>query len=763
MVEQDDPLVRGLNPVQREAVLFGDGPLLVLAGAGSGKTRVLTRRLAHLILRRGLSPDRVLAVTFTNKAADEMRKRVESMLGFEASGLWIGTFHSICLRLLRRHSDRLGFTAPITVFDDDDQTSLLKEVLRAHDHENEAPKIRELKSILGMAKNRLWSPDDLAEQWGHRDSARFASLYRTYQARLRAQNGADFDDLLFLAVKLLEDQPEIGDQYSRKFQHILVDEYQDTNHAQFRLVRRLAEAWGNVMVVGDDDQSIYRWRGADITNILDFERHFPKGRALSMTQNYRSTQNILAVAQAVVERNEGRRKKELWTENAAGDPIGLAITEDEEEEARSLVSRIKEGMRAGRWAAGEVGLLYRVHAQSRPIEEACLNLGLDYLIVGGVAFYQRKEVKDLIAYLKLAFNPRDEVSFKRVLASPKRGIGDKGRDAIDGAAAARGGSYIDALLHLDVASGVKGKALKAAHELGHLLDDLGRRLADGPESLLKMIVERAEYEAWLRASEGPEFEERWANVQELLEGAARFERARGGDSLEAYLDQIALYTNLDKNALSTDRITLMTVHNAKGLEFPVVFIAGIEEGLFPHASSYDDAAEMEEERRLFYVAATRAMRELFLSASLERRRMSRMSEGGPSRFLDEIPADRLVQISGSLRRRRDSGYFPTSRPSGAWGQRAQVHDDDTPLPWDDVQVPSGSGGAPVRSTPTFDEPVVNRAASAPSWKGKRVEHLVFGTGRVVEQDGNGPEARLTVEFPGFGRKKIVARFVQPVK
>ncbi|MFN8548964.1 MAG: UvrD-helicase domain-containing protein [Candidatus Eisenbacteria bacterium] len=783
-MHEDDSLVQGLNPVQREAVLFGDGPLLVLAGAGSGKTRVLTRRLAHLILRRGLSPDRVLAVTFTNKAADEMRKRVEAMLGFEALGLWIGTFHSICLRLLRRHADRLGFTAPITVFDDDDQTSLLKEVLKAHDLDNETPKVREIKSVLGMAKNRLWGPDDLAEQWGHRDAARFASLYRTYQTRLRAQNGADFDDLLLLAVKLLEDVPEVGDLYARKFQHVLVDEYQDTNHAQFRLVKRLAEGWGNVMVVGDDDQSIYRWRGADITNILDFERHFPKGKALSMTQNYRSTQNILAVAQAVVEHNEGRRKKELWTENPSGEQVALVITQDEEEEARALVTRVKEGIRAGRWAAGEVAVLYRVHAQSRPIEEACLNLGLDYLIVGGIAFYQRKEVKDLIAYLRLAFNPRDEVSFRRVLGAPKRGIGDKGREAIEGAALARGGEYVRALLHLDAASGLKGKALKSAQELGHLLEDLSRHLADGPEALLKMVVERSEYESWLRASEGPDFEERWANVQELLEGAARFERARGGDSLEAYLDQIALYTNLDKNALSADRITLMTVHNAKGLEFPVVFIAGIEEGLFPHASSYDDAAEMEEERRLFYVAATRAMKQLFLSASLERRRMSRMSEGGPSRFLEEIPEGRLVHL-GAVRR-RDAGLFASSRGyggyggqgsyggqsghggQGSWGQRGRVREDDA-LPWDDPQVERESASADQgprsrRDADAFlDEPVVQRGSSQSSWKGKVVEHLVFGRGRVQEQDGSGPDARLSIEFPGFGRKKIVARFVQLVK
>ncbi|MCC7143556.1 MAG: UvrD-helicase domain-containing protein [Candidatus Eisenbacteria bacterium] len=768
-------------------MLHGEGPVLVLAGAGSGKTRVLTRRLAHLILRRDVPPDRVLAVTFTNKAADEMKKRVEAMLGFEAAGLWIGTFHSICLRLLRRHSDRLGFTGPITVFDDDDQTSLLKEVLKAHNSDTETPKVRELKSILGMAKNKLWSPDDLIEEWDHRDAVRFAELYRTYQKRLRAQNGADFDDLLFLAVKLLEEQEEVGDHYARKFQYVLVDEYQDTNHAQFRLVRRLGAGWNNVMVVGDDDQSIYRWRGADITNILSFEQHFRNARALSMTQNYRSTQNILAIAQAVVEKNEGRRDKSIWTENPSGEPVGLTLAQDEEEEARVIVSRIKDGMRSGAWAAGEVAVLYRVHAQSRAIEEACLVLGLDYLIVGGVAFYQRREVKDLVAYLKLALNPRDEVSFRRVLTAPKRGIGDKGREQIEAVALRQGGDYVAALSALDGSSGLKGKALKSGIELGHLLEDLARRKNDGPEALLKTVVERTDYESFLRETEGPDFEERWANVQELLEGAARFERARGQDSLEAYLDQIALYTNLDRGQLSADRITLMTVHNAKGLEFPVVFITGIEEGLFPHASSYSDPAELEEERRLFYVAATRAMKRLFLSASLDRRRMNRMSDGGPSRFLDEIPRDRVQEFSSPGIRSRSAfglhgggygsaGYGGAGRGAayGAGGVTGRGRapggsqiSDDLPLPWDDdppagsSEVGAGQGGLFDRHS-ALDEPVVHRTPQARSLRGSRVEHAVFGTGRVVDEDGSGPDARLTIEFPGFGKKKIVARYVQPV-
>lgn len=793
-----DPIVTGLNPVQREAVLYPDGPLLVLAGAGSGKTRILTRRIVHLITRRDIPPDRILAVTFTNKAAGEMRTRVESMLGWSANGLWIGTFHSICLRLLRRHADRLGFDRGIAVFDTDDSASLLKEILKERNADAEAPKLRDLQSIISSAKNRFWSPDDLEREWPRPERHRLAALYREYQERLLAQGAADFDDLLLLAVRLLEEFPDVGDSYARKFLHLLVDEYQDTNHVQFRLVRRLAQGHGNVMVVGDDDQSIYGWRGADITNILEFEKHFPRAKALRMTQNYRSTGAILEVAGAVVRNNRSRREKTLWTENPNGERPRLLIAEDEEEEARRVIHSITKGVKDGRFRYSDVAILYRVHAQSRPLEEACMLTGAPYQIVGGTAFYQRREVKDLLAYVRLALNPWDEVSFVRALAAPARGIGEVGLRRILNASQARGGDLIRTCRELTAESGLKGKALQKGVEFGELLHGLTGNLELGPEPILREICDRTNYLQWLKESGDRAWEERQGNVIELLEGAARFQEALSGvvlteedekapNPVQAYLDQVALYTNLDQrqpgpNEPARERITLMTVHNAKGLEFPHVFITGLEDGLFPHYSSLTEPAQLEEERRLFYVAATRAMNTLCLTASMERRRVNRLGSGGLSRFVEEIPADLLTGADPSalLSRSRSSwsgggsgGYSGgyTNRPYPAYPGRGTARPSD--------RAPSRAGGAgkawtddseddPRRYEDVPPKPAA-AATSAPrksrpseSWKGRNVIHAVFGVGRVEAQEGDGPEARLLIVFPQVGKKKIVARFVRPM-
>jgi DNA helicase-2/ATP-dependent DNA helicase PcrA len=760
-----DPLLSGLNPVQREAVLYGNGCLLVLAGAGSGKTRVLTRRLAHLILRRGVPADGVLAVTFTNKAAGEMRSRVESMLGHSVAGLWIGTFHSICLRLLRRHAESAGFPHGITVFDQDDQARLLREVLKAHGDDAENPRLRDLASIISAAKNRMWDPEDLEREWRRPERHRVAALYREYQQKLRDQSGADFDDLLLLGVRLLEENPEIGHRYAQKFRHVLIDEYQDTNHVQFRLARRLSSVHGNLMVVGDDDQSIYRWRGADITNILEFERHFPKAHVLRMTQNYRSTRAILDLANAVVKVNRARHEKSLWTENPQGERPLLHVAEDEEEEARWVIDRIQRSVRAGHYLISEAAILYRVHAQSRPLEEACLNLGVPYVLIGGVVFYQRREVKDLLAYLRLALNPRDEVSFARAVGAPGRGIGAVGLSRIVAAAAGKDKDLARACLELTPESGLKGKALQKARELGGLLQDLASHASSGPEALLRMVCERTEYLSWLRQSGDRDWEEREANVLELLEGAARFQEAQGGiyaeedgrSLLTAYLDQVALYTSLDQSKEVGERLTLMTVHNAKGLEFGHVFITGLEEGLFPHASSFDDPEELEEERRLFYVAATRAMHSLCLSASIERRRVNRAVNTGLSRFVEEIPREMLEED----RRRVEwngggwglgNGSFghPGRHPIGG-SPRARREEDRDELEQDACDFAAGD-----------DKPAAPASSPAPDLRGRLVRHAIFGVGTVELQEGKGRDARLLVVFPQVGRKKIVARFVTPL-
>ena len=781
MFETDplDSVLQNLNEVQKDAVLAGDGPVLILAGAGSGKTRVLTRRIAHLILRRRVPPERILAVTFTNKAAGEMKERVESMLGYGAGALWIGTFHSICLRILRRHAERLGFRGPPTVYDQDDQVSVLKEVIKENGGDSEAPRVRELQNVISMAKNRLWDPDDLNEKWENPDRSRYATLYREYQSKLRAQEGVDFDDILVLAVKLLHRHEDLGDAYADKFLYILVDEYQDTNHVQFRFIERLARGHGNVTVVGDDDQSIYGWRGADISNILEFENRFPRARVLRMTQNYRSTKAILDVANAVVAKNESRLDKTLWTEHDGGIPVRLWIHADEEQEATRVVREILSRTRRGELSPKEVTLLYRIHAQSRPFEEACLQNGLAYVIVGGIAFYQRREVKDVLAYLKIALNPHDLVSFRRAIASPKRGLGDVSLDRVERAAELADRDVTQICAELTPSHGVKGNALKAAREFGQLILELRSRVEEGPEPLLRRVIEATDYIPWLKSVERATWEERQANVLELQEGAARFQEFVGENALQAYLDQVALYTNLDKGELTEERISLMTVHNAKGLEFPVVYITGLEEGLFPHASSLDDARELEEERRLFYVAATRAMRELTLSASLARRRMNRAASGGLSRFLGEIP-EHLVRVDDEEGRSL-AEWLEASRSWGGWGGGSGGRFGGYPA-YGGGRAGGGYGGGSGGSGPGPDrgrsggrsggsasgssadhgggEAVIDRASPHASLRGRRVQHAIFGVGSVESEDGAGSDARLTIAFPGVGRKKILARFVQ---
>ncbi len=745
-----------LNPVQREAVLHGDGALLVLAGAGSGKTRVLTRRIVHLILDRSIPPERILAVTFTNKAAGEMRSRVESMLGFDAAGLWIGTFHSICLRLLRRHGDRLGFRDGITVFDTDDQASLLRRLLKEQGGQDpELPRLRELASLISFAKNRMWEPEQMEAEWPHPRSAKVAALYRAYQEALRAQGGADFDDLLLLAVRLLESHEDLGDTYAQKFRHILVDEYQDTNPIQFRLVRRLAGVHGNVMVVGDDDQSIYGWRGADITNILEFEKHFPDATVLKMTQNYRSSGQILELANAVIRNNEGRHEKSLWTENPSGDRPVLIIAPDEDEEAGRLVSAIMQGRKDGRFRPGETAILYRVHAQSRPIEEACLTFGLPYVVLGGIAFYQRREVKDLIAYLRLAMNPRDLPSLARALSAPRRGIGQVSVERIVQLASAHGGDAVQACASAAAEGRVRGKAAKRLKEFASLIGQLREQIADGPDALLQIAVEETGYMDWLKEADS-DWEDRQANVHELIAGALRFRNQASDPTVQAYLDQVALYTELDNASLEEERVVMMTVHNAKGLEFPHVFIAGLEEGLFPHASSFDDHAELEEERRLFYVAVTRAQQTLTLSAAFDRRRAYRGGGFGLSRFLDEIPGGMLIPAAGQARR-------PAAgrRPWGAADADDFDEVDDAPDTSEGDESATGAGDNPAAGARGGDAGRVCAATAANAPRaGEMVAHRIFGVGRVESQEGEGSSLKLSVVFEQVGRKKIMARFLQ---
>jgi len=723
-------ILEDLNDVQHEAVVHGDGPLLVLAGAGSGKTRVLTRRLAYLIAAHGVEPERILAVTFTNKAAAEMRERVARLLGETASRIWVGTFHAICLRMLKRHQRLLGFQGNLTVFDAEDQIQLYRRVLKeANLGEGTGLKPRDAQSAISYAKNAMLGPDAFEAASPSPGRQRIAKVWRMYDARLREQDGADFDDLLLLTLRLLDENPAVADTYARRFQHVLVDEYQDTNRVQFEIVRRLAEAHGNICVVGDDDQSIYGWRGADITNILEFERHFPGAAVLRLEQNYRSTGSILDVANAVIRVNEGRKPKTLWTANGRGEAVRLFLADDEEQEGRYVARRIREGMRRGGAASG-FAVLYRTHAQSRPFEDAFIRAEIPYRVIGGVSFYQRREVKDLLAYLRLLVNPFDEISFRRAALAPRRGAGETTVDRMIADARARGLDYLAAAEEAAIAGIGGGRGLAPLAKMAHWLRELSARAGEPPHVLIEEVVREVDYAGWLRAQGESDWEDRYAHVLELTEGARSYEGSEEGTTLAGFLDQVALYANVDEVASGGERVTLMTVHNAKGLEFDQVFVTGLEEGLFPHVSAWSDRHEMEEERRLFYVATTRARLKLELTACRLRRRINYAGGMDVSRFLADIPKD-LLDVEG-VAAAVGTGLMP-------------------PL------VRSVAPAARVDEEP--DEPEIRREAATRRPRGLLARHVRYGVGRVLSVDGAGDDARVEVDFPGWGVKKILRAYL----
>jgi DNA helicase-2/ATP-dependent DNA helicase PcrA len=709
-------LLAGLNPVQYQAVVLEGGPGLVLAGAGSGKTRVLTRRIAWLIRERDIAPHRLLAVTFTNKAAGEMRERVAALLGFPAHGLWIGTFHAICLRWLRRHPREAGYAPDLSVYDSADQQTLLRGLLKEDGFDHTPRRARELLGIVSRWKNRGEGPEAAASQARGPAQQVAARFYRRYQDALRARNAVDFDDLLLGAHRLFQAVPEIADRYAEQFRHVLVDEYQDTNHVQFLLVERLARRHRNLFAVGDDDQSIYGWRGAQVKNILDFREHFPEATVLSLEQNYRSTKTILDLANAVIAHNPDRWPKRLWTERAAGTRPQFFLGADEDEEAEEVARRVAEATRAGAELRG-IAIFYRTHAQSRPLEDAFLRRRIPYRLIGGVRFYERREVKDLLAYLRALVNPSDEVALRRAVGVPRRGVGETGAASWLAESAARNVDPLEAAAGGGLESvGARGRS--GLTEFGRIMLEWRARLGEPPERLLGEIVARSGYETYLE-EQGGDWEERRANVRELVDGARLFSSQVEGGGVREYLDQVSLLTSADTAEEKADAVTLMTAHNAKGLEFPRVFVVGLEEGLFPHASSLEDPAELAEERRLFYVACTRAMETLVLSASALRRRYS-SGGGGVSRFLSEIPAGLLEETP--------CGDAPRRAPSGG---RTLV-----------------SEGEPFADPD--EHPLV----------GRRVHHATFGSGIVVAAEGRGTEAHVTVRFHGGRSRKVIGSYLE---
>ena len=655
-------LLDGLNPPQREAVLHGDGPLLVLAGAGSGKTRVLTHRVARLIGDVGVAPEAVLAITFTNKAAGEMRDRIGRLVGPRARAIWASTFHSACVRILRREAPEAGYARDFSIYDGDDQLRLIRRCLVEEEVDPKRVAPRAVQARISDAKSLLQGPEEMAAMSGSFNDEILARVYTRYAAALRQNGAMDFDDLLMVTAQLMEGNEAVRHRWQTRFQHVLVDEYQDTNHAQYRLVRALAEPQRNVVAVGDDDQGIYSWRGADVRNILDFERDYPKAHVVALEQNYRSTGTILRAANAVVERNPHRHPKKLWTDLGEGDPITVASCRDEHEEARLVAAQIDAALARG-GSLAEFAVFYRTNAQSRAIEDQLVRRGINYQVVGGPRFYERAEVRDLLAYLRVVANPADGVSLARMLGAPKRGLGPGCLAKLEAFARAFDLPIADAILRPDEVSGLSPAQRATVAASGNLVSDIRQRVAAGAplDRILEEVLDRSGLRESLEREGTFEAQGRIENLEEMARVAAEYDHTEEEPTLAGFLEGIALQADADTLDESEGAATLMTIHNAKGLEFDTVVITGLEEGLFPHSRS-DTPETLEEERRLFYVGLTRARRHLTLTHA-----ESRAMHGGrdyrlPSRFLGEIPLDAIAGPPGGRRPRETFATVSAGAP-----------------------------------------------------------------------------------------------------
>ncbi len=714
-----------LNSVQRGAVLAPDGPILILAGAGSGKTRVLTCRIAHLIAERGIAPDRIMAVTFTNKAAGEMRERVAALTGAGSRMPFVSTFHSACARILRSEADSLGkgFDRNFTILDDGDTMAAIRRVLEeAQLADSPPPEL--MRARIDQAKNEAIAPAEMAENAADGRERTIAQVYALYEERLAAMNAIDFGGLLLRAYQVLRDNPAALERWRGRAEQLLVDEYQDTNRVQYLLVGLLAAATGNLCVVGDEDQSIYRWRGADIRNILDFERDYPNAQIFKLEQNYRSTKTILAAADTVIQNNRERKAKRLWTENAAGEPVTYYTGLTERDEADFIAREIARLTGAGAARPSEIVVFYRVNAQSRVVEEALVRRRIPYYIVGGLRFYDHREIKDLLSYLRVILNPADAISLERMVGAPTRGIGAKSIDAINAIAARESIPAFEALGRLESQSNVALRIAKAAGELYSWMRELsGNAAASGVRTLLERVIERSGFAAHLDGMiDGAS---RRQNVAELLSAAGAFDAERGPGGLGEFLERIALVNDSDQIQGAGGRAALMTLHTSKGLEYPVVFIAGMEEGLFPHMRSQETEREIEEERRLCYVGMTRAQRLLYLSNTLSRELYGNRQEARPSRFLAEIDSGLLRRIAP------ENGAQPVLR----------MPTREPYVDYTDTQIANDDGAA-------GDQIAV----------GARVQHQTFGRGVIRRREGRGDGAKVWVNFDRVGLKLLVLKF-----
>ena len=730
-----------LNQNQQEAVTRSEGPLLVLAGAGSGKTRVITYRIAYLLQERKVPPYAILAVTFTNKAAGAMRERVIGLTGKEGRAVWISTFHSACVRILRQHIEKIGISRHFSIFDDSDSTRVIKEVLAEMNIDARVLPPRRVSYLIGRAKNALVEPDHMAEQGEvNRDHLmdKIVQAYRMYEERLRNSQALDFDDLLYFTWRLFEEKPEVLQSYENLLHYILVDEYQDTNHAQYQIIRQLSAKRRNLCVVGDDDQSIYRWRGADMTNILDFEKDFPEAQVVTLGENYRSTGNILSAAASLISKNTGRKEKELLAIRPDGQKVSAYAAMDEREEGDFIAASILELIRHENFTFKDFSVFYRINAQSRAIEDTFLRMNIPYTIVGGVRFYDRKEIRDLISYLRLILNPADWGSFERIVNAPTRGVG---KTSLEKIRKAGGGSLSpEEAIQAALKSGaVKGKAARGAGDLLEALVMLRNKLSIKIplDEFVVAVLDETGYLRALQAQATDEARNRVENLHEFLVVVDDFMSSTLTDQkdpleiLASFLDQISLVADLDSLKDEGSSVTLMTLHTAKGLEFPIVFMAGMEEDLLPHYRAQGEPAEMEEERRLCYVGMTRAKERLFLTMARRRRLFGQYDNTSPSRFFTELPPENV-----------------------------ELHRDTThPIPGiadalTSIQVPPGQKVA-IGDFTYVPEPVEGEDGLRP---GMQVRHPMFGTGQVMIVEGSGGDARITVYFPRGGKKKLIAKY-----
>lgn len=744
--QEEIMLLDTLNKEQKEAVLCTEGPLLILAGAGSGKTRVITHRIAWLIEDKQVNPWNIMAITFTNKAAGEMRERVDELVGFGSESIWVSTFHSSCVRILRRYIDKIGYDNNFTIYDTDDQKTVIREICKRLNYDTKTLKERTLIAAISSAKNEMLTPEQLKKRAGDNfGEQRIAKVYQEYQEQLKKNNALDFDDLLVKAVELLESCPDVLDYYQERFRYIMIDEYQDTNTVQFRFVSLLAAKYKNLCVVGDDDQSIYKFRGANIYNILNFEKHFPNARVIKLEQNYRSTQTILDAANGVIKNNEGRKEKALWTENGTGDKIDFEQFDTAYEEADYIAKDIRKKVEAGDYQYKDCAILYRTNAQSRLFEERFVISGIPYKIVGGVNFYARKEIKDLLCYLKTIDNARDDLAVRRIINVPKRGIGATTLNRVQEYADAHDISFYNALRGAEEITTLGRAASKIKPFVMFIQSMRSKAEILGVSELLRDIIEQTGYVTELEAEDTEEAKARIENIDELISKAAAYEDVceENGEpaSLSGFLEEVALVADIDSLDEDQDYVILMTLHSAKGLEFPQVYLAGMEDGLFPSYMSIvadDAAAELEEERRLAYVGITRAKQNLAITCAKQRMVRGETQYNKVSRFVKEIPRELL---SGAVRKEKEH-----KEPKAATYQQAKQIFRAKPY------------GMPQKQEKSFGTP--GNPASLGYQEGDRVRHMKFGEGTVQNIVQGGRDYEVTVDFDKVGVKKMFASFAK---